>query len=67
MFLATDKDGDEYIYSMRPLRGYKFWVHDGTHLKVPKGTIQRLLNYPLTWDDDCQEIVEYKNNDLKED
>lgn len=67
MFVAVDEDGEEFIYSARPLRGYKFWVHDGTHVKVSKGTIQRLLNYPLTWDDDCQEIVEYKDGILKED
>lgn len=62
MFVATDKNGGEFIYSMRPSRGHQLWVHAGTHISVPKGTIQRLLNYPLTWDDDCQEIVEYKNN-----
>lgn len=65
MFVATDKNGEEFIYSSRPSRGNLFWVSDGAYVKVSKGTIQRLLNYPLTWDDDCQEIVEYK--DLKED
>lgn len=67
MWLAVDENGGEFIYSMRPSRGHQFWVHAGTHISVPKGTIQRLLNYPLTWDDDCQEIVEYKDKDLKED
>ena len=68
MFVAVDEDGEEFIYSKRPLRGHRFWVHEGTRVKVSKGTIQRLLNYPLTWDDDCQEIVEYKDsNILKED
>ena len=65
MFVATDKNGGEFIYSMRPSRGHQLWVHAGTHVEVPKGTIQRLLNYPLTWDDDCQEIVEYKDKDYK--
>ena len=65
MFVATDKNGGEFIYSMRPSRGHQLWVHAGTHISVPKGTIQRLLNYPLTWDDDCQEIVEYKDNDYQ--
>ena len=69
MFVAVDEDGEEYIYNKRPLRGDMFWVNDGigSHVKVPEGTIQRLLNYPLTWDDDCQEIIEYKDKDLKED
>ena len=67
MWLAVDKDGEEFIYSKRPLRGYQFWVHEGTHVKVSKGTIERLLNYPLTWDDEAEEIVEHKDKDLKED
>lgn len=66
MFVAVDKDGDEYIYSSRPSRRSIVWVHavGGSCVIVPKGTIQRLLNYPLTWDDDCQEIVEYKNSNI---
>lgn len=67
MFLAVDKNGGEFIYSMSPSRGHQFWVHAGTHISVPKGTIQRLLNYPLMWDDEAEEIVEYKDKDLKED
>ena len=69
MWLAVDKDGEEFIYSSRPLRRSIIWAHGGgsSYLNVPKGTIERLLNYPLTWDDDCQEIVEYKDKDLKED
>lgn len=66
MFVAVDEDGDEYIYSSRPSRGNLLWVNAETHVKVPKGTIQRLLNYPLTWDDEAEEIVEYKDKDLKE-
>ena len=67
MFVAVDKNGEEFIYSSRPSRGNLFWVIDGTHVKVSKGTIERLLNYPLTWDDEAEEIVEYKDKDLKED
>ena len=72
MFVATDKDGDEYIYEEKPIKCTSLgsWVckNDIDCIEVPKGTIQRLLNYPLTWDDDCQEIVEYKDsNILKED
>ena len=68
MFLAVDKDGDEYIYSVKPSRAIHAFIRSGgEYIRVPKGTIQRLLNYPLTWDDDCQEIVEYKDKDLKED
>ena len=67
MFLAVDEDGNECIYGHKPKRYITVW-HGLDCVAVPKGTIQRLLNYPLTWDDDCQEIVEYKDsNILKED
>ena len=66
MFVAVDKNDVEYIYSKRPLRGNLLWVNDvdSSYVNVPKGTIQRLLNHPLTWDDDCQEIVEYKDSNI---
>ena len=69
MFLAINKDGKEWIYEEKPVRhtNSDFWISNSWYIKVPKGTIQRLLDYPLTWDDDCQEIVEYKDKDLKED
>ena len=68
MFLAINKDGKEWIYEEKPVRHSWFWDYEDkvNFIEVPKGTIQRLLNYPLTWDDDCQEIVEYKDNILKE-
>lgn len=62
MFLAVDESGRECIYESEPQRGKYTFSSDYEYVEVPKGTIQRLLNYPLTWEDDCQEIVEYKNN-----
>ena len=69
MFLAVDKDGTEWIYDTRPEKGTREWraILNSELMEVPKGTIQRLLNYPLTWDDEAEEIVEYKDKDLKED
>ena len=71
MFVAVDESGEEWIYEKMPIKntisGYWVCGNEIDCIKVPKGTIQRLLNYPLTWEDDCQEIVEYKDNDLKED
>ena len=64
MWLAVDKDGDECIYGHKPKRYNMVW-YGSDYIKAPKGTIQRLLNYPLTWDDECQEIVEYKDNDYQ--
>ena len=66
MWLAVDKNGEEWLYEERPFRDDTQWrVNSNSHIRVAKGTIQRLLNYPLTWDDDCQEIVEYKDNDYQ--
>lgn len=67
MWLAVDKDGDEYIYSVKPSRAIHSFRSGDEYVEVPRGTIQRLLNYPLTWDDEAEEIVEYKDKDLKED
>ena len=68
MFLAINKDGKEWIYEEKPVRhtNSDFWISNSWYIKVPKGTIQRLLDYPLTWEDEAEEIVEYKDNILKE-
>ena len=65
MWLAVDKSGREHIYDVAPERSKCSFDSDYEYVEVPKGTIERLLNYPLTWDDDCQEIVEYKDNDYQ--
>jgi hypothetical protein len=60
MWLAVDKDGSEFIYSEKPTRGDATFGNPYEMVEVPKGTIERLLEYPLSWDDECEEIVEYK-------
>ena len=68
MWLAVDESGREYIHQIEPKRSCDFWISNPWNINVPKGTIERLLNYPLTWDDEAEEIVEYKDsNILKED
>ena len=71
MFIAVDENGEEWIYEKMPIKNIisGYWVcgNEIDCIKVPKGTIQRLLNYQLTWDDEAEEIVEYKDKDLKED
>ena len=63
MFVAVDEDGEEWIYKEKPKRYDVVW-YGSDCIKVPKGTIQRLLNYPLTWDDEAEEIVEYKDSNI---
>ena len=60
MFVAVNKNGSEYIYENEPVRTESYWVGNGSFMEVPKGAIKRLLGYPLKWEDDCQEIAEYK-------
>ena len=64
MWLAVDENGDEAIFRFEPIRLEDIYLpRDGdieSYVIVPKGTIERLLNYPLTWDDEAQEITEYK-------
>lgn len=60
MWLCVNKDGQEWIYRLQPERRAERWRMPRNGLLVPKGTIKRLLNYPLTWDDEAQEIKEYK-------
>lgn len=60
-YLAVDKNGDEYMYTDRPLReDENEWIGNGSY-ELPKGAIADILQYPLTWDDEAQEITEYKN------
>ena len=58
-WLAVDKNGDEYIYSYKPYRDCckgEIWLLDGDYVKLPKGSIKKLIGRDLTWDDDTVEL-----------
>lgn len=62
-FVATDKDGSEWIYSVIPIRGEKHWIiaHDDLisgedYFELPKGSIRKLIGRELTWEDEPVEI-----------
>lgn len=60
-YLATDQDGSEYMYFKKPQRQeHGAWaVPDGSlsdSLFLPRGTIEKILGHPLTWNDEPQEI-----------
>lgn len=67
-WLAVDKDGDEYLYLNEPEKyihynvfdsrqiDFEIWAADGNHLKLPKGSIKKLVGYELTWNDKPVEI-----------
>jgi hypothetical protein len=58
-WVAVDIDGSEYMYNYKPVRilKYKNWynrtVCNAKHIKLPKGTIEKLIGIKLTWDNDC--------------
>lgn len=63
-WLAVDKDGTECICSTEP---YRDWVNfmwcienifDSYAIRLPKGSIKKLIGRELTWED---EPVEFKN------
>lgn len=58
IWLAVDEDGDEVIFEEEPSRSSKCWCSDsyGSHecsMYLPKGSIEKLLGYPLTWENDA--------------
>ena len=64
-WLATNYNGDEYIYDYKPEKdGYLTYnpPHDihgefiGEMVRLPKGTIRKLIGHDLTWEDEPVEI-----------
>lgn len=65
-WLAVDKNEDEYIYRNKPSKRGSFWndciycdyVEFSTDIKLPKGSIKKLIGRDLTWEDEPVEIKE---------
>jgi hypothetical protein len=66
-WLAVCDKGMELIFNIKPMRliEHKCFVVDveDSAIKLPKGSIKRLIGRDLTWDD---EPVEYADDLLKE-
>ena len=56
-WLAVDKDGAEGVYEERPERVeiQAWWSYDGS-VRLPKGSIKKLIGRELTWQDEPVEI-----------
>lgn len=59
VYLAVDDDSSEWIYENPPIRGEdcngKCWINDGEDdplIRLPKGTIKKLIGKELTWNDE---------------
>lgn len=66
-WLATDKNGEEYIYEEKPSRGYgciwKATFYDekdrnSDFIELPKGSIKKLIGRELSWSDEPVELKE---------
>lgn len=58
-YLAVDEIGDEHIYERFPERGTLEWMpapYDSFFIKLPKGTIEKLIGRKITWEDDPVEL-----------
>lgn len=64
VWLAVDNDGTELIFNEQPYRDYvdDIWciryIFDSYAIKLPKGSIKKLIGRNLTWED---EPIELKN------
>lgn len=62
-YVAVDKDGAEWIYSIPPVKDTVYWVIkweykdiDDHSIELPKGSIKKLIGRELTWDDEPVEL-----------
>ncbi|MCI9284342.1 MAG: fructan hydrolase [Muribaculaceae bacterium] len=61
-FVATDKDGSEWIYERKPFRKFRdddAWSPSGLErecLELPSGSIRKLIGRELTWEDEPVEL-----------
>lgn len=60
VWLAVDKNGDEYVYSFKPDREYYeglgLWMSTEDNVQLPKGSIKKLIGRELTWSDEPVEL-----------
>lgn len=64
-FVATDKDGSEWIFDVKPYRQTEVWVtsqydiNNGANwFELPKGSIRKLIGRELTWKDEPVKLKE---------
>ena len=58
-WVAVDKDGRECIYQFRPKRGDNQFIplyEYSMCLVLPKGSIKKLIERDLSWEDDAVEL-----------
>lgn len=62
VWLVVDNDGTELIFNVQPYRDYvdNIWciecIFDSCAIKLPKGSIKKLIGRNLTWEDEPVEL-----------
>lgn len=65
-YVVVDNDNEEYIFSHKPERDIEigWWVCSHKikayrmNVKLPKGTVEKLIGKKLTWEDEPVELKE---------
>lgn len=62
-YVAVSSDGSEWIFGSnvcgKPKRGQKYWVRENSvdeMIRLPFGTIEKIIGRKLTWADEAVEI-----------
>ena len=60
-WLAVDLNGSEWVYGCKPKKMNTIWTNsvvDTMYLKLPNGSIEKLIGRKLTWEDEPVELGE---------
>lgn len=61
-YVAVDKDGSEWIFVKKPYKcmDWNMWIpgYKENNFNLPKGSIEKLIGRPLTWEDEPVELKE---------
>lgn len=66
-WVATDKNGEKYLYEEKPYRGYScIWIatfredkdRNTDFIELPKGSIKKLIGRELSWNNEPVELKE---------
>lgn len=55
--VVDERDNSEWIYEYKPERASSFWYDIGECVKLPKGSIKKLIGRELTWNDEPVEVT----------
>ena len=57
-WVAVDKEKSEFIYKTKPFKNEdcELWWSDMCFIKLPKGSIKKLIGRDLTWNDEPVEL-----------